>query len=498
LHPSRPIGRGTGPIPSHTLDRSTTARKDRRGSQRRTCGLLVLAALATNACVTQHGPIPWDLWRDTYPPDYAVPLAEKEKHFTEHLELRHLSPEGVLIYVREFTPFDRGREDSFANLSDTPIWTGAYAAALAFRYRTTGAAEDRARLLRVLGGLSLLHDVTGKPGLLARAIFPDGSSIPAEKTDGEWRLAPAPHQRWRYRGDVSKDQYFGVLFGYAATSLALGIDSERGDAEIRAAMSRIVAAIADHFWENGFRIVDVDGEMTSFGNLDGNMASIPIGPNAGLVLGFEKLAERLTGATRFRERYQELIDREWHHALGYIKFELPGWINHNNDNMGMMALYALTGLEREPEIRGVYDKALAKLWNHVRFEGNTFFNLIYATRYPLPERAKFDSRENLALYPLDPRIYGFDLRTSYADRLDLACFDDRFGRPHNRTALPMHLRRRGDFVWKLSPFAAAHPKSDPRDISGSGFDFILAYWMARVYIGDPEDWPRVIPENPES
>lgn len=443
-------------------------------------------APASSGCVTQHGPIPWERWRDTYPSEYHVPLALKADRLTEHLETQHLSPEGVLLYVRRNTPFDPAHDDAYNNLSDTPIWTGAYAAALAFRYAHTLEKEDHERLLRVLGGLRFLHDVTGKPGLLARAVFPKGHPIPHEE-DGEWRDAAPPYDSWHYRGDVSKDQYFGVLFGFAAACAVLDIDAEHGDPEIREAIRPMAEAIARHFWENDFAIVDVDGERTTFGDLRGRLWGIPIGPNAGLVLGFHLVAWRLSGDPIYRERYERLVARSWHRSLAFIKIEFFGWLNHNNDNMGMMALYALANLEPEPEIRRVYDAALAKLWNHIRYEGNSFWNLVYASRFELPERAAFDTRENLKLYPVDTAISSFDWTKVYQDRLDLACFDDRFDRPQNRTALPMHLRRRGDFVWKNSPFAVRHDIGAPDGVAiGAGADFLLAYWMAWVYAGNPE------------
>ncbi|HLU49018.1 MAG TPA: hypothetical protein VK116_13075 [Planctomycetota bacterium] len=446
----------------------------------------MLIPLASLGCVTQHGPIPWEIWRDTYPPDYGMPLEEKEERLLAHLESRHLSPEGMLLYVRPNAPFDPNEPGSYVNLSDVPIWTGTYAGALAFRYGVTSRPEDRNRLLQVLAGIEFLHDVTGVPGLLARAAMPRRLSPPGAD-GGEWRPAPPPFSDWAYRGDVSRDQYFGVLFGYAAACVVLGIDATQGDEEIRTALRPTAEAIANHFWENGFRIVDADGEPTEHGDLRGYVWGFPLGPNAGLVLGFQLVAWRLSGNPVYRERYDELIEERWHEALFSIKFELPGWINHNNDNMGMMALYALANLEPEPEIQEVYDRAIAKLWNYVRYEGNAFWHLVYASRFELPREAIFDLRENLKLYPLDTVIRSYDWTDVYADRLDLACFPDRFGRPHNRTALPMHLRRRGDFVWKNSPFAARHTIDGLEGAaSGSGFDFLLAYWMARHTLGDPE------------
>ncbi|MCZ6793252.1 MAG: hypothetical protein O7J95_06525 [Planctomycetota bacterium] len=453
------------------------------------------AVFFLGGCVTDHGPIPWERWRGSYPEDYSLPLESKALAIERHLVERHLSPEGVLVYHRVDRPFDPGAPGAYSNLSDEPIWSGALAAALAFKFKVTGDPRDRALLVRSLEGLRFLQEVTGVPGLLARAIAPRAQPIPGERPEEEWRDAPAPHEAYRYRGDVSRDQYFGVLLGYAATAVELEVAAGRGDEELRRLLEEPACAIADHFWRNDLRIVDADGETTLHGWLGGYFLGVPLGPNAGLVLGFQLLAHRLSGERRYLENYRQLIARQYHKATTLIKFEILGRTNHNNDNMGMMALYALTHLETEPEILETYEDSLEKLWHHLRHEGNAFFHLVRGARAALPLFARFDLRENLRLFPVDPRAYPVDLRGD--SRVEVDCFRNRFGILKNRTALPMHVRWRGSFVWKNCPYALVREVPDPGDTTYSGVDFLLAYWMARVSIGDPESLPeaRIEPER---
>jgi hypothetical protein len=446
---------------------------------------LLVLTLSLSGCITHPAPIPWERWRHTYPEVYYLPLAEKAQEIERNLLARHLSPEGLLVYSRPPTTFDASRPQSYGSLSDQAMWTGALLGAYAFKYRLSGDPADRELLLRILGGLELLEAVTGKPGLFARAVFP--RSLGGE-LDADERRHPAapPHDAYSYRGDVSKDQYFGVLFGYAAATVELGIGARSGDPELRRAMAGPVARIADHIWENGMRIVDVDGRMTTHGDLRGYILGVPIGPNAALSLGFQLLAARLTGEARFHERYRILVRRRYPEATRLVKFELFGKTNHNNDNMGLMGLYTLANLEADEATRRIYERSLKTLWSHIQNEGNAFFHLIYASRFLLPEAAQFDVRENLRLFPTDLRQFPVDLRDR--PEIELAVFENRFGLPKNRTALPLHLRCPGHFIWTLCPYQVVTP-AGPGTRSVSGADFLLAYWMARRFLGAFDDGP---------
>ena len=432
------------------------------------------------ARLTRRAPIPWERWRSTYPPHYARSLAERAALVEQSLLERHWSPEGLLVYRRACRRFDPSRSDSYGSLSDQAMWTGALAATWAFKHAVTGAESDRALLVRALAGLELLHEVTGKPGLLARAAFPRGLPGPRDADEERHDGAP-PHSRFEFRGDVSRDQYCGVLFGCAAASVALGIDATHGDDVLRERLCRLVLPIADHIWQHGLRLVDVDGSTTRHGDLRGYRWGVPLGPNAALCLGWELLAHRLAGQARFAERYERLVRWRYPRALRWMNFAILGKRNHNNDNMGMMALYALVHCETRGPLSEAYDRGLAKLWRRTRNEGNSFFHLVFASRFPLPTASRFDLGENLRLFPEDPRHSFLDLRDH--DGVEEAWFRNRLGYPRNRTALPLHCRSRSDFVWRACPFQLVGEKLPP-GLCASGVDFLLAYWMGRYHLGE--------------
>lgn len=441
-------------------------------------GLGVLAS-CLSSCVYPTGPIPWSHWRSTEPAHISTPVAEKVDRLEAHLIDRHLSPEGVLIYRRPDEPFRLGVPGSHTNLADETIWTGCLVAAWAYKYAVTGEEADRYLLLRALRGLRLLREVTGVPGLFARAIAPSATTfLRREKPHQEWRDAPPPLVGYRYRGDVSKDQYFGALLGYAVTALALDLGPDRGDPEIRALVGTAVRAVADHIWRHGLRIVDVDGETTRFGDLSGHVFGVPIGPNAALCLAWQLLAWRLEDHDVYRQRYLELVDRGYAAATAWNKFQFLGMTNHNNDVMAMMGLHALCGLEPRDEIRRIYRENIAGLWALVRHEGNLLYHAVYAAAgAPLPADARVDVEETMRLFPVDAALRAVDLRDH--PLVDRAFLDGRHDAPRNRTALPLHLRPRSSFVWKSSPHALVGNLSWRGEMTVSGVDFVLVYWMAR-------------------
>ncbi|MBN1442950.1 MAG: hypothetical protein JXA90_09580, partial [Planctomycetes bacterium] len=67
-----------------------------------------------------------------------------------------------------------------------------------------------------------------------------------------------------------------------------------------------------------------------------------------------------------------------------------------------------------------------------------------------------------------------------------ALFTNRFGSPMNRTALPVHVRYRGSLAWTKCPFQLVKRLDASGAKCVSGVDYLLAYWMARRILGDPE------------
>jgi hypothetical protein len=88
----------------------------------------------------------------------------------------------------------RNSEGDAADTGDAAIWTGLYAAAEAWRYKTTQDPEALKRMEESLWALDALCKAAPLPGTLVRYVRPDGTSLP---------IAP------------SKDTYTGFFYGVA-------------------------------------------------------------------------------------------------------------------------------------------------------------------------------------------------------------------------------------------------------------------------------------------
>ncbi|RZP28942.1 hypothetical protein EVA25_02475, partial [bacterium] len=154
------------------------------------------------------------------------------------------------VRVRRRLPSDERPFMTF-NMSDTAYMTGIYCAMQTWRFLATGEVQANERATEAASALVHLVEVTGQPGLLARA------SIPADARwfdDGVWR--ETPDTRYRWRGNVSSDQVDAFVFGLYVYSEHLA------DAEERLRVGRAVGAVADAIVGNGHMIVGFDGQPT--------------------------------------------------------------------------------------------------------------------------------------------------------------------------------------------------------------------------------------------
>lgn len=128
---------------------------------------------------------------------------------------------------------------ALGGLGDSSIWTGTYLAAEAMRLRETGSAEARANVISLVETLHLWFNVSGAPGNLARFVAPTGAPEPPVLGDLDC-ASDRVHcgvsydgAQYDYIGHISRDQYQGVMLGYALAYEALGEHDEATRALIR-------------------------------------------------------------------------------------------------------------------------------------------------------------------------------------------------------------------------------------------------------------------------
>ncbi|MFQ6111354.1 MAG: hypothetical protein ACE5LX_04895, partial [Nitrospinota bacterium] len=395
-----------------------------------------------------------------------VPLHEKARRF-EALMKMHLR-QGTVLYIDDLR--ERGAE-RFGGYADSALWTGCYLGAEAFRYAVSRGAERELaleRVLELLRGLRTLQRITGKKGLLARSFIRADREPP--RMGRKARRGKGPFSNYFWKGDASRDQYDGVLFGYA---IAHDLVPE---GRVSALVKEDLRLLAEHILENNWKLVDVDGRATRHGELRAWGLN---GLNALLSLTFMKIAHRVTGDGKFRQAYESLIF--WNYPeIAFIPFVRGLCLaNYSNDNMAFLAFYNLLRLEGSPELQAHYQAALGRAWEVVREDGNALFNFIYLATFRgrADPEAKGAALRSLREMPLERRNCEIINSRRKDVKLSLCAYR---GRPQLRRALPIYKRPLSAFEWKSNPY-----RSDGGDSHGRGqsppVDYLLAYWMGRYH-----------------
>ena len=395
-------------------------------------------------------------------------LASKARAFRAALLARHLSPEGLLLYRVDLRSIDADLErGTYPDLADTPMFTGLLAAGACQRAGSSAGPARRQALgdaERALDGLTLLMDVTGVPGLLARAAR---RAPPPEDTRGKWFSGAAGFEDWSWRGDTSMDQYAQGLIP------ALGECARWFPERTRA----LVVAAAEGLLANDMRLVDPDGVRTRYGNLSWRSG---FGLNAQAQLagwGVFAWAAELDTDPRWAEQRDRL--RDHYRVVARARrtnVRVLGITNHSNDLMAWNLYRGLVPLARRTGDRGLADlrDGMYRARLRTRRDGNIYFTLCFCRLEPQEcDAATFEqAREVLAAFPSEKRRGepGPELRALPRRWLP--------GRKLERLArdpVPIALRPASSFEWKSNPYRVERPAAPHTEYTG--LDYLLAYWL---------------------
>jgi len=139
---------------------------------------------------------------------------------------------GGIGNARYQDPPDYKTVESLGGLGDSAIWTGTYLAAEALRLKTTDASDARKAVVDLVETLHLWFNVTGEPGVLARYVAPSNTPHPVILSDLDCSVKRChcdvsyQGKKYDYIGHISRDQYQGVMLGYALAYEALGENDE--------------------------------------------------------------------------------------------------------------------------------------------------------------------------------------------------------------------------------------------------------------------------------
>jgi uncharacterized protein (TIGR03437 family) len=334
----------------------------------------------------------------------------------------------------------------YTRCGDSALWTGAYLAAEAFRYKVTQSPDALINAQKAIAGLKSLADVTFD-NLLARCIV-DASSPYAQGIASE-ESANGIHQAapWFWVGNTSRDEYVGAIFGLGAAYDL--IDDAPTQASISALVTRLVGFLTGQFWS----IVMPDGSITT---------TFLIRPDELLTL--LEVANHVN-PSKFSSAYS---DEKF--LLG-DSVPLPIGVDITSDdsyfkfNLASMCFYNLLRLDGN----GSYKTAYSLLRGHTAPQQNAFFDIVDR---PLsgPNKARDqETRSLLEQWLQRTRRDPFsDATKLVADCGSQAC-----------QPIPLLVRPPAQYLWQVSPYQLSGGGSGI--IEGAGIDYILPYWMARYY-----------------
>ncbi|RME26017.1 MAG: hypothetical protein D6806_06900 [Deltaproteobacteria bacterium] len=464
--------------------------------------------------------------------------------------------QAVEDFLRKTSGWDFEAATGISPAENFDAWhlaAGAYAgvglAADAYRY---GVMRDqcyppeqvdtaRQQLLRAIDGWLLAMEVTGKPGVIARAImnrdYPgtegietvplfdgQGNPLPEEKNNGTWREDQSgEHPNIIWVDSCSRDMLIGWVVGLGAAWEVIEND-ETIPVELKERLRSRALELADNLRRvrpNGYdlELEDADGRTTFHGYLNENnldrmyIDGVRNGFHAIMALGIIAALVDVTGDRDLENYlYKELIDeRDFARiaAENTIVINMEEVTNFSNYNMAFEGAWlALRHLHRDPiarqDIREAVEVQLfdtpGKHFQPAEF-GHAFFDLVTVAsrcdaeagvgcRQAVDEALIQRIVQTLSEFPQPPF---WEFKRENCDDREIAsgsCIAED-GQTHLTVLgevgrngdlivaepLPMRLRPVSNYYWRSNPYKPNGGNDGPGMYAGP--DFRMVYWAAR-------------------
>ena len=395
-------------------------------------------------------------------------LEEKEKAFEHHIRDRHIRLTGFVNNTRLSQPGDLTTAEPRPSDNDG-LWTALYLAAQSYRYAVTKDEEALQCAQQAFHAMEWLEAVTTVPGFPTKAIV----SADGDMSNSSVPWYPSADGKWLWKGDCSSDEIDGHMYGYAIYyDLAATIEEKER-------VRTLVRKIIDHILDHNYFIVGPDGERTRWGVWAPSYLNGPWRAQRGLnsleILAHLRTAHHITGEPRYEEAYQDLIQNH-----GYAentrrqKLDLPGHINHSDDELAFISYYPLLKYETDPDLHGIYLDSLEHAWQIERPERNPWWNYIYGalTENPCDEE---DAVRTLREIPMD--LINWPVENSHRLDITLDAERGRFGELQSLSVLPYD--ELAISKWNGNPYRVDSTTNGTDEDDGTYY--LLPYWMGRYY-----------------
>jgi uncharacterized protein (TIGR03437 family) len=351
------------------------------------------------------------------------------------IQARHM-PFGTILDPMYASPASN-QIVGYTRCGDSALWTGAYLAAEAFRYKVTRAADAFNNVKTALAGLKALADVTGD-NRLARcrvlAASPYAAGIESEESANMIHQNPP----WIWVDNTSRDQVVGAFFGLG---VAYDLVDDAGvKSDIADLATRLIGFIAQHQWSPN------DDVSNTF------------------VLRPEEL-QMLVQVARHVNPSNSINGPSLLPVDTGAKFDVVSNSSYFKFNLDYMTFYNLVRLQTSSDNQAAYGIVRAYTASHQ----NAFFDMVDAALEGANASRDAEMRSLLDQWLQRPK------RETYVDLSHTVpvCGSEAC------QPIPVPLRPTLEFLWQIDPFQLAG--GGDGTIEGSGIDYILPYWMGRYY-----------------
>ncbi|MDB4583783.1 hypothetical protein N9164_11570 [Draconibacterium sp.] len=308
-------------------------------------------------------------------PKKTDPLHIKVEIFDKLMLGNHWNEGAIMQYVI-FPPagLDRPIMGPQADCLDP---TSEMLAAYSHKYALTKDPKDREIANQVFEAIVKCEKVTGVPGLVARSFNKTNKPLWHEDVFwyNEWHKSTSmPGYRWL--GDLSADKFTSIFYGVGTYWEICADDSYKQQAS--ELLDRFIGRVID----NNFKLVDLDGKMTLWGNFCPDLPHQAL--NSLEMLAALKVTHRITGKERYNAAYHMLIDRYQYddRAINAKILFPPEWRNVGDDYHAARSLYMLMRWEDDPNLLNKYRMSLNRHWydwKNLEFtwESNIWFVMVY-------------------------------------------------------------------------------------------------------------------------
>jgi len=406
-----------------------------------------------------------------------ITLEQKFEAFVERVVLRH-DRRGAVADSRLTSKGDLSTSIPWDSDNDGS-WTSYWLLAECFRYKVTGDPEAKAHVDESLEAMLRLRDLTGTDHFVARSVIHKAScnlDDCDDPDDGEWFTSP--DGEWWVKGDTSNDEVVAHAF-MMGPLYDLCADEEQRD-RIREHITGIVGGIVD----NGFQLLDIDGEVTTYGQYGPAYVNDSIegqygdgGTRSLGILGELTLAYYMTGDEKFREAKQYLIEEHHYDENCIREADYAGRRGSGDgDELGMEGWWLLMRYEDDPHLRSRLLAGWDHTHEHLVLQQAAWWDLVDAA-FGGTDPDLNNTMRWLRLAPVD--MIRWNQHNSH--RLDLMPSPEYYsydGRMRSDGRIIPYDERRCD-RWNTDQFRVDGGMGGMIEMDGA--EALASYWLGRYY-----------------